>query len=399
MFVLMNAGPTAPSAEAVEYRPPVVITKGGTYTGAWQSLNPDVAAIRIRTSEPVTIQDCWLRGRGALIKGSGDIKVTVRNCRGYGLNPNVAGRVPGRFLGLEGFDNVVVENNYMEGTSGISVRDYEGNGMAEQTVKIRRNRAKNIDGRRSNGSGGFSQTGFAHVQFVRLSKARHMQSVEIAWNEVVNEPGKSRVEENINMYLSSGTAASPVRIHNNFIRGAYPTDPTSTRYSGGGILLGDGASSDAGGAAAFVHAFGNQIVSTTGHGIGIAAGHDNKFFNNRMIASGRLADGSWIGGQNVGAYIWDVYDRAGYNSRKFYNNYAYDNVIGWMRMKKDGSRELKRNDWWFPDCARWLDGRTKCDGNRALPAPITRETEAAEFQRWQSKVGANNVRIGPVSGI
>ena len=39
----------------------------------------------------------------------------------------------------------------------------------------------------------------------------------------------------------------------------------------------------------------------------IAAGHDNVFYNNRVISSGRLADGRLISAQNVGLYIWDSY--------------------------------------------------------------------------------------------
>ena len=68
---------------------------------------------------------------------------------------------------------------------------------------------------------------------------------------MINEPGKSRVEDNINIYLSSGTAAIPILIHDNYIQGAYTINPAQGSYSnktysydwsyaGGGILLGDG---------------------------------------------------------------------------------------------------------------------------------------------------------------
>ena len=56
----------------------------------------------------------------------------------------------------------------------------------------------------------------------QLDKVRHLAGVEIAWNEVINEPGNSAVEDNISIYLSSGTPQSPIRIHDNFIRGAFP---------------------------------------------------------------------------------------------------------------------------------------------------------------------------------
>ena len=34
---------------------PLVITKGGTYTGTWESTNRSTPAVTVNTSEPVTI--------------------------------------------------------------------------------------------------------------------------------------------------------------------------------------------------------------------------------------------------------------------------------------------------------------------------------------------------------
>ncbi|WP_027483744.1 NPCBM/NEW2 domain-containing protein, partial [Deinococcus pimensis] len=67
---------------------PLVITRGGRYTGVYESRNPDVAAVTIRTSEPVTLEDCSLRGNGHLITGT-RVRLTVRRCHAQGLNPNV----------------------------------------------------------------------------------------------------------------------------------------------------------------------------------------------------------------------------------------------------------------------------------------------------------------------
>src|SRR5205823_2765173 len=135
---------------------PIVITEGGIYSGNWESLDADVPAVSIRTSEPVIIENSVIRSRAACIDVfGGKARLTVRNTVGMGLNPDIAGRYPGRFLDVYGFASIVAENNELEGTSGIYVADYLGNHTAAQSVKIFRNVVSNVDGRVSDGKGGW----------------------------------------------------------------------------------------------------------------------------------------------------------------------------------------------------------------------------------------------------
>src|SRR6185436_7803111 len=96
--------------------------------------------------------------------------------------------------------------------------------------------------------------GFDRVQFFQMGVCSGISSVEIAWNQVINEPGNSRVEDTISVYKSSGTSASPIQIHDNYLQGAYTIKPAQKNtsdgqwsydwgYSGGGIMLGDGGTS------------------------------------------------------------------------------------------------------------------------------------------------------------
>ncbi|MFC4456243.1 NPCBM/NEW2 domain-containing protein, partial [Deinococcus sonorensis] len=79
-----NGTPTTTPAPAPAPTPaptvsgPLVITKGGTYTGNWQSNDPSVPVITIKTSEPVIIENSTLRGRGNLVAGFRN-RVTLRN--------------------------------------------------------------------------------------------------------------------------------------------------------------------------------------------------------------------------------------------------------------------------------------------------------------------------------
>jgi parallel beta-helix repeat protein len=209
----------------------------------------------------------------------------------------------------------------MENTAGIYIDSYRGSSTASETVRVRYNKAKNIDGR-------YRNSGRGMVQFCVLNNVRSVKNIEIAWNEVINKPNESAVEDNINMHLSSGTSDSPILIHDNYIQGAYPSNLTSG-FSGGGIMLADGANATASDASAFVRAYGNHVVSTTNYGIAIAGGHDNLIYNNRVISCGyvNLSSGlTYISGQNVGIYIMNVT-----KSTAFYNNTARDNISGWVK--------------------------------------------------------------------
>ena len=377
------------SLEARRLLSSLIITHGGIYTGTWESDNPKVAAVIIRTAEPVIIQNATIKSKSDLIvTGVDHAHITVRNCVGTALNPNVAGQSPGRFLSTFNFSSIDIENNDLESTSGIHLLQFAGDPTKGDTIKILHNRAHNIDGRKSNGFGGWlsynsrvslkdghRENGFVEAQFVQLDKCVAVPGVQIAWNQVINDPGNSRVEDNISIFESSGTKLSPLVIHDNYIQGAYTIRPTQGTYqdstwkydwsySGGGIMLGDGARIDS----AFVRAYDNQIVSTTNYGIAESAGHDLEAFDNRIVSVGAIS-GKAIAAQNVGLYVWDSY-RTG--SSHFYNDSAQNNAVGWI---KNG----KRNDWWAPVMSI-LSNNTRWAGT------ISATTESAEFSRWQAKL-------------
>jgi hypothetical protein len=371
-FIILAGVPPPSRADTLS------ITRGGTYTGDYES-------IAVLTSEPVTIESATLRGSGHLITSPYQrADITIRNCRGFGVNPNFAGKATGRFAHLEGARNVVIENCLLEGTAGIYVLDFRLTpGQSPNTIKVLRNRARNIDGRRSDGNGGYQSGGQEAAelrQYVQLDKCRNVPGVEIAWNEVVNEPGRSRVEDVVSVYLSSGTKDSPIKIHDNFIRGAYPLDAATEKYSGGGIMLGDGVAKEGpAGDPGFVEACDNQVLDTVNYGIAVSSGHDCAIYRNRIVSCGLLADGRKIAAQNTGAYIWDA-KKSG--ESRFYNNRGWSNLIGWKN--KDGVR----NDWWKPHAAAW-------ENNENWPKPVNFDVYAAEQRWWKEKVKKAGVTIGP----
>ncbi len=336
--------------------PPIIITAGGSYSGFWESQDSDVPAVRIRTTEPVIIENALIRGRGNLISSDiNGVQLTVRNTRGYGLTPSRNDVRVGRFLNLENIKSALIENNTFEQTSGIYIAGLDPARAVGDTITVRRNRAKNIDGRRPNGTHEF-------VQFVQFNGVRSLAGVEIAWNEVINEPGNSAVEDNINLFKSSGTANSPILIHNNYLQGPYLPDPTMSGHSGGGIMLGDGEPESVEAASAYAKAYHNQVINTTHYGIAIAHGHNLEFFENRIINSGLLPDGRRQGSANVGTYVVNGEDNDAMNTPTFYNNSGHHNIIGYVAWWVPS--EVKRNDLWFRTCSAEL-----CHSNRP-PAKV-----------------------------
>src|SRR6202035_3843127 len=110
---------------------------------------------------------------------------------------------------------------------------------------------------------------------------------------------QSLVDDNIDVYRSSGTPNQPLEIHDTYIQGAYAYRAAQDAYDGGGIKTDAKAGDTAQKVPAFNSIHDNQVVGTTNYGIQFAAGHDNVAANNRVISSGLLADGTKIAAQGV----------------------------------------------------------------------------------------------------
>lgn len=365
-------------AFAVQYSGPITITAGGTYTGNWRSDDPAIPAVKISTSQPVTIvnSNILAAGRG-ITQGAQNVNLTVRHSVLLGRHPGVADAWPGRNVSLENARNFVFEHNHVQAGGGVYLLKFTGNGTASETIKIRYNVFRNIEGRRSLAGGLWSTTSFIRYQAVQFNQIRGLANVEVAWNHVYNEPWYSRVEDNINIYLSSGTAVSPMRIHNNFIHGAYPANPVTQGFSGGGIITDGSDATVQTNNAAYVTIEDNQVVAASNYGVAIAAGYGNTLRRNRVIASGWLPDGQWIKSQNVGAYVRNL------SSNPFFaNNEAYDNVGGWRLLQSGGS--YYNNAFYLPNAS--------FTANNVKVSP---DGAAAESNLWVNKLVAANIVPGP----
>jgi hypothetical protein len=374
--LLSGSGLSACASHHITGDAALVITKGGTYTGTYHSDASGKACIRVATREPVLLEGCVLTGPGNLIEAGEGASLTVRNCRGQGLPPTVDQQAPGRFLDAYKPQRLVVEHNNLVQTSGIVVNRWSGTGAPGQTLLVRYNQARNVDGRWRNGSGS------THCSFLILNTVQHLAGVDIAYNEVINAPDKSLVEDNINLFNSSGITGSPLHVHDNFVRGAYPFPATADHFTGSGMTT-DGDAKTVAEAAGYIEADNNQFVATGNAGMNIAAGHDVYYHDNRAVTAGKLPDGRRFNAGFVGVGVFNFYKQP---TGVFGNNRVVNNTIGFVHWGGHDPGPDRQDH--APDaCA-------PCTGTVHLPSPITPLTEEREWQRWQQKLRQKGIKVG-----
>jgi hypothetical protein len=379
-----------PASQLYPFSQAMTIKSGGIYVGSWEDTAANSTTVSIATTQAVTIDDSIIRGAGTLIHNTvAGAQMTIENSSGYGLNPNVAGVSKGDFLYALDAASVDVEHNLDDnlGGYGIDITGFTGKGS--QTITILNNQIENADGRDSNGNGGYETTGDSTPHAIILSNIQSVPGIDIGWNQIINQPGQSYVNDVINIYDTSGTAASRIQIHDNYINGLYSPTPDTTYDSGCGIIMdGEAGSSET----AYVDIYNNQVVATGNGGICVAAGHDVSIYDNRVINTGILPDGNGFYAAYVGMYIQDY--MSGGSSSNFYNDIAYDNAAAWMvpahSNANQGSTAYENNYVFLNGSA------TGSTNNTSLGTP-TAAMQAGEYTTWQAKLVSSNMTIGPVS--
>ena len=120
------------------------------------------------------------------------------------------------------------------------------------------------------------------IQFNRVSGPYN----EIICNIAISQMGKGSPEDGISIYRSSGTRDSYLLISSNIINGGGPSN------SGGGIMIGDGGSTE------YVSATGNILINPGQYGIAVAGGTHINVSNNTIYGRSQPFT-------NVGLYAWN----------------------------------------------------------------------------------------------
>ena len=333
---------------------PVTIRAGGTYNGCYRSTDPDIPAVTISTTSAVVLDAAQIEHAGVGVRSQvSGADITVTNSTVQRLDPGVA--VDGRAVRVDNAASLVVENNDFVDGNGIYQQVYNGTPLTGGAYRY--NTFTNV-GRYKRGYGDL-------LQAIDLDKIDR-PGLEIAWNKVTNDYGKSAVEDVFNLYLSDGTSTDPIQIHHNLVDGAWPTSLTGT-YNGGGIML-DSQSS-------WVRIHDNTVVNTINHGISILGGHDNRIYDNTVITDARNEAGQTVSNGTSGIVVWDFFGYSGWG-----NNWADHNTIG--SLLASGSR----SDLNIPDCSP----SANCAANTGLPNPIDVSDEQDARAAWDPHGGVGD---------
>lgn len=211
--------------------------------------------------------------------------LTITNSNNITVDESAFVSCYGVGIDIENSTNITVKSSYFEQVNGGVYA------LTSSGIVVTYNTYRNIwqSGHADSSRGQFAQ--FDHV----IGPGN-----EIGWNRGVDEEGASNAEDIVNMYMSNGTAGSPINIHDNCFSGGGPSD------SGGGILLGDGGGS-------YQIAQDNVLINPRQYGVAIAGSTNNQLLRNTIFAVSR----TWT---NVGMYITA-------NHRTCDSNTISDNIV------------------------------------------------------------------------
>lgn len=330
--------------------PPLTINSAGTYGGFnYTSTSAGTPAITVNTPQPVTISNCAVTNLagGYLINNPGwQVQLTISHVFAYGgmgyLNS-------GRFVNMENLLSLSVTNCTLENTRGI----FCASSPIGASITIQRNKHHNIQGDAFHEP----QTHVGNfVQFLTVVNA----TVDVSWNEIINEYNLSDPEDLVSIYQTSH-----VHLHDNYFQHQSQLN-NSPQSSQGGLTVEPGAT----GICDDNWLENNTLVDCSG-GIYIAGGNANHVTGNRVVQDGFLPDGvTLIGHGYEGVYIGGT------------NTICSGNVIGYVNSSG------VRNDGRFPGVVNAPPYYTP------LADPIDAAKEANELTLWQAKLASNNITLG-----
>ena len=376
-----------PSAASFTYEAaPLVIRESAGFTGPGPFVieNRNFAAktpegwlvdIYMPNGQQVILRHCTFAqdGAGDFIHITDNSRVTVENCRFYGTGSQPIGTTRGRALYAYRPAQLVFEHNYLLNTAGTKVEYWATNATGtNNTLQWRYNRVENICG----GTGG------DYRQALQLQHVEELAGMEVAYNQIINTPNQSRVEDNFNVGESSGTSSSALRLHHNYVQGAYPAVATASGFTGTGITT------DAGGTDRTLRQLphnlvveDNIFVSCRNACMNIAAGYDILYQRNLCRVSGQLADGTSIGGVTNGVAIFKGQP---YSDAQFYNNRMVSNDINTV------PSAYFRNADVGPNSTALVEGNTF----NSYATTCSYSQEQAAFEEWQQRLTAAQVQVG-----
>jgi len=265
---------------------PLPGTRLSPYTATTDPAYADSKVIDLTGQHDITISGKSFSGGSAPL-----IKLT--NCYNIKITGNRLANSSDVGIYLYNCNNITIEDNFFTKVSTGVYADHTAGGIV-----VNNNQFLNMQGP------------FPRGQFVQFNNVKGAGSA-ITNNKGENIIGQSYAEDAISLYQSQGTAASPIIIKSNWIRGGGPSE------SGGGIMLGDNGGS-------YLYASENIVVNPGQFGMAISGGSYITIVNNSIYGKQQAFT-------NVGLYVNDIggwktsNNKVTANKVKFYNKTNYQN--------------------------------------------------------------------------
>lgn len=238
---------------------------------------------------------------GIAIQFNNCSNVTIRNCKFLNIRTMTENTIK-----VIQSSNILFSHNIIENCSrGIQFWECTGG------IKVEWNDILNIRGKLDNGGSIYAQG----IQLARCTGGGN----HVINNSIENIQGKSGQEDAINLWASHGTALSPIRVANNYIRGG------GQSMNGGSVVLGDG------GEGTYQINENNISVNGGAYAFTIASGQHMIMRNNKAYMEPGIMNA------NVGLSIWFWQGEPGWNPNALEDIICENNEILWYSTRGGGT--------------------------------------------------------------
>jgi hypothetical protein len=332
----------------------------------------------------IFFKNCNFRGAGRMVVSVGSwAYLDFYNCCFF-VNPatTTAEANLRRPILMQEFRGVKIEHCYFEGTAGVQLNldgGIVGTGAYEYII-FRYNRIKDVYGK-------MKETRHkAQTLQINGKDGTARPTYDIGWNETINNEDNTDCEDNYSFYNVRGSELSRMKVHNNYIQGAFYNPARVSYYTGGGIIT-DSPDSDADHCTAYLDIEENQLVGVGNYCIGIAGGNNVNIRRNRGVVACEFADGTRYPFWTSGIWAKDYYTVGA-----TFANVVENNVIGVE--KNDGVRN-DYNNHFSPDENGNAIYAADFRNNTSISGDITKQMELTEWNIWVNKKTTNSIITGP----
>jgi len=234
----------------------ILLTLCVCFAASAQTLTLKFSGIGMKSVAPINLKGVSnLVISADSINGGSTNAITLTNCSNITIkNCKISGNAGTFGIFLIGCSNITIQYNYIHNIgAGVYAQNCTGG------IVVSYNYMLNMQGP------------YPHADFIQFNNVSGAGNV-ISYNNLEDIADQSNPEDAINVYKSNGTAASPILVTNNFIRGGGPST------TGSGITVADQGGS--------YETITNNIVINSGNiGMQVAGGTYITMTNNTIYSS------------------------------------------------------------------------------------------------------------------